>query len=167
MSTTPVADPRHAVYSGTFDPPTRGHIDVIMRAAAMFAHVTVTIANNPTKKKLFSLEERLGFLQSALGDVTNVKITSCDGLLVDHCRAIGARAIVRGLRSAADFEYELQMALVNRELAPEIETVFLIASNDKMFLSSSVVRELASFGHNVDAYVTPDVAAALDAKMHS
>ena len=167
MTTTPEADPRHAVYSGTFDPPTRGHLDIIRRAAAMFSHVTVTVANNPNKKKLFSPEERRDFLRAALADLKNVNVTVCDGLLVDHCRAIGARAIVRGLRSDADFGYEFQMALVNRELAPDIETVFLIAANDNIFLSSSVVRELASFGHSVEAYVTPDVAKALNARLHT
>ncbi len=165
-TTLPPKDTRHAVYSGTFDPPTFGHEDIIRRAAAMFEHITVTIADNTAKAKLFTLDERIGFLKSALQDLDNVTVASCSGLLVNYCNEIGARVIVRGLRSNADFNYEFQMALVNRELAPHIETVFLIAANDKMFLSSSVVRELASFGHPVDAYVTPDVANAIHLKFH-
>ncbi len=152
---------RTAVYGGTFDPPTFGHIDLIKRASGMFPHVTVGIGINPNKRVLFSTEQRLGFLHESLRDLSNVSCTAYNGLLVDFCREIGARVIIRGLRAVADFEYEFQMALANRDLAPEIETVFLIAATDKLFLSSSVVKEIASCGRDVSPYVPKCVADAI------
>ncbi len=152
---------RTAVYGGTFDPPTLGHIDLIRRAAALFPHVTVGIGVNPNKRAMFSTEERLGFLREALADCDNVSCGAYDGLLVDYCREVGARVILRGLRALADFEYEFQMALANKDLAPEIETLFLVAATDKIFLSSSVVKEIAICGRDVSPYVPPCVAAAI------
>ncbi len=152
---------RTAVYGGTFDPPTLGHIDLIHRAASLFPHVTVAIGINPNKRALFSTEQRLGFLQTSLKDFSNVSCDSYNGLLVDYCRKVGARVIIRGLRALADFEYEFQMALANRDLAPEIETLFLIAATDKLFLSSSVVKEIASCGRDISPYVPDCVAQAM------
>lgn len=154
-------DTRTAVYGGTFDPPTLGHIDMIRRASKTFVHVTVSIGINPNKRTMFSTEERLELLRKSLADIPNVSVDSYDGLLVDHCRELGARVILRGLRAVADFEYEFQMALTNRDLAPEIETLFLIAATDKLFLSSSVVKEIASCGRDISPYVTECVAEAM------
>ena len=152
---------RTAVYAGTFDPPTLGHIDLVRRASIMFPHVTVSIGVNPNKRALFSTEERLGFLRTSLAEFDNVTCDAYNGLLVDYCRQIGARVIIRGLRALADFEYEFQMALANRELAPEIETLFMIAATDKLFLSSSVVKEIASCGRDISPYVPLCVAQAM------
>ena len=152
---------KHAVYPGSFDPVTRGHIDIIRRAAGMFSKLTVVVAHHPTKSSLFTLDERMAFLKNAVCDIENVDVSWTEGLTVDFCQTIQAHVIVRGLRSESDFAYEMQMACVNRALAPSLETVFLLASQDTMFLSSSVVRELASLGHSVDPYVTRMVADAL------
>lgn len=158
-------DTRTAVYGGTFDPPTLGHIDMIRRASKTFTHITVSIGINPNKRTMFSTEERLEFLRKSLADIPNVSVDSYDGLLVDHCRKLGARVILRGLRAVADFEYEFQMALTNRDLAPEIETLFLIAATDKLFLSSSVVKEIANCGRDVSPYVTECVAEAMKSRI--
>ena len=152
---------KHAVYAGSFDPITLGHQDIIRRAAVMFGHVTVVVGHHPTKKGLFSIEERVELIKNTVENFKNVDVMTTDGLIVDLCHKIGAQFLVRGLRSESDFAYEMQMAAVNREIAPNIETVFLLASHDTMFLSSSIVRELASLGHCVDNLVTPMVADAL------
>ncbi len=151
----------HAVYAGSFDPITIGHRDIIRRAASMFDFVTGVVGHHPTKKGLFSVDERVEFIKNAVADIPSVDVLTTDGLIVDLCNKIGARFLIRGLRSESDFAYEMQMAAVNREIAPNIETVFLLASRDTMFLSSSVVRELASMRHCVDDLVTPMVADAL------
>ena len=160
-------DTRTAVYSGSFDPPTYGHIDLIRRACNTFHHVTVAIGFNPNKQATFSIDERLNFLRESLSDCPNVTCDAFTGLLVDYCRKVGARVIIRGLRAVADFEYEFQMALTNRDLAPEIETMFLIAATDKLFLSSSVVKEIASCGRDITPYVPPCVAQVLNARYAS
>ncbi len=157
----PELDARLAVYAGTFDPPTLGHVDLIRRASLSFEHVIAAIGVNPNKKVMFSTEERLGFLRTSLADLPNVSCSTYTGLLVDYCRWVGARVIIRGLRAVADFEYEFQMALANRDLAPEIETMFFIAATDKLFLSSSVVKEIASYGRDVSPYVPACVAQAM------
>lgn len=152
---------QHAVYSGSFDPVTLGHIDIIRRAAELFPRITVAVGHHPNKKGLFSIQERIAFLMDAVAPFQGVDVMATDALMVDFCRSIQATVIIRGLRSEADFAYEMQMAAINRELAPDIETVFLLANRDTMFVSSSVVRELASYGHSVDAYVSHMVADAL------
>ena len=154
-------DSRTAVYGGTFDPPTLGHIDLIPRAAQHFDRVVVAIGVNPNKKALFSTQERLGFLNLSLDNIPNVSVAAYDGLLVDFCRSIGARVIIRGLRAIGDFEFEFQLGLVNKNLAPEIETFFLIASTDKIFLSSSVVKEIASCHRDISPYVPTCVVQPL------
>lgn len=154
-----------AVYGGSFDPPTLGHIDLIRRASRLFPHLHVGIGINPNKRVMFSIPERLGFLKESLCDLPNVSCGSYNGLLVDYCREVGAGVIIRGLRAVADFEYEFQMALANRDLAPEIETMFLIAATDKLFLSSSVVKEIAACGRDISAYVPDCVAQAIMKRM--
>ena len=152
---------QHAVYSGSFDPVTLGHIDIIRRAAALLPRNTVAVRQQPNKKGMFSIQERIAYLMDAVAPFQGDDVMAPDALMVDFCRSIQATVIIRGLRSEADFAYEMQMAAINRELAPDIETVFLLANRDTMFVSSSVVRELASYGHSVDAYVSHMVADAL------
>ena len=133
--------PRLAVYPGSFDPPTRGHEDLIHRSLNLADQVVVAVATNSTKQSLFTIEERLEMLRASVGDVPEVQFTSFDGLLVDFARSVGATVVVRGLRAVADFEYEFQMALMNRHLAPKLETVFLVPALDLTYLSSSLVRD--------------------------
>lgn len=150
-----------AVFPGTFDPPTLGHIDIIRRSAPMFERLVVCIGINPKKSTLFSVDERTELLKQAAADLPNVDVDSCHGLLVDYCRCIKAKVIVRGLRTSADFEYESQLALANRALAPEIETIFLLADPEKAFISSSAVKEIAFFGRDVSSFVPDCVALAM------
>ncbi|MEZ4379565.1 MAG: pantetheine-phosphate adenylyltransferase [Gemmatimonadales bacterium] len=155
---------RIALYPGSFDPPTRGHEDLARRALAMCDRLIVAVAINPNKEPLFSVEERLRLLQASLGDEPRVTFASFAGLLADFAREREARLVVRGLRAVSDFEYEFQMALMNRRLNPELETVFLVPAVDLTYLSSSLVREAARFGGNLDGLVHPEVAAALAAR---
>lgn len=151
----------HALYPGTFDLLTNGHWDLIRRGAALFERLTVAVAKNDGKDPLFSTEERVAFLKAATADLANVSIDAFDGLTVDYARQIGAGAIIRGLRFVGDLEYELQMALHNRAMAPEIETLFLAPSVDYSFLSSTLVREIAARGGDVSAYVPAAMSEAL------
>jgi len=155
--------PRTAICPGTYDPPTLGHIDVIERACRLFDTVIVSIVRSPKHKEpMFTPEERIAFLRASLdGRVDNVEFKVFSSLVVEFAREQGAGAIVKGLRAISDFEWESQMTQLNAGLAPEIETVFLMASPKYSFVSSSGVREIASFGGDVSAYVVPDVAAAL------
>jgi len=155
--------PRVAVYPGSFDPITRGHEDLIRRALTFADRVVVAVAVNTAKQPLFTLAERVTLIQQAVTD-TRVEVRSFEGLLADFARAAGAAVIVRGLRAVSDFEYEFQMALMNRNLAPGIETVFLVPAFDLTYLSSSLVREVARFGGNVSALVHPSVRQALEQK---
>jgi len=152
---------RIAIYPGSFDPPTKGHEDLVRRSLALADRVIVAVAVNVAKQPLFSVEERLGMLRKAVGDDPRVTFESFEGLLADFARRIGANVVVRGLRAVSDFEYEFQMALMNRQLHPSLETVFLVPALDLTYLSSSLVREVARFGGDVSALVHPDVAAAL------
>jgi pantetheine-phosphate adenylyltransferase len=153
------------VYPGTFDPPTLGHIDVAERAAKLFDEVVVAVGANLAKTPLLSTEERIDALKACLGHISNVKITSFDGLLVEFATEVGARAIVRGLRANADFEYEFQMALVNRRLQPNLETVLLITNWDYTYLSSSIVREVAVLGGSFEQMVPPGVIPYVEAAL--
>ena len=155
--------PRIAVYPGSFDPVTRGHEDLIRRAFTFADHVIVAVAVNVSKQPLFTLEERVALLKQAV-DHPAVEVRSFDGLLADFARQVGAAVIVRGLRAVSDFEYEFQMALMNRNLAPGIETVFLVPAFDLTYLSSSLVREVARFGGDVSQLVHPAVRQALRQK---
>ena len=150
-----------AIYPGSFDPITNGHIDIATRAAELFDHVFLAVYDRPLKNLLFSTSERLAMAREALKDLPNVSVESYNGLTANYARSVEARAIVRGLRVLSDFELEFQMALTNRKLAPEIETVCLITRQENMFLSSSVCKEIALVGGCVDQMVPPHVARAL------
>jgi len=152
--------PRIAVYPGSFDPVTRGHEDLIRRSLAFVDRVVVGVAVNVAKQPLFTLEERVGLLRDTVR-LPGVEVQSFDGLLVEFARRVGASVIVRGLRAVSDFEYEFQMALMNRTLDPKLETVFLVPAFDLTYLSSSLVREVARFGGDVSQLVQPVVQQAL------
>jgi pantetheine-phosphate adenylyltransferase len=152
---------RIAIYPGSFDPPTRGHEDLVRRSLALADRVIVAVAINAAKQPLFSVEERLGMLQAMIGREPRVSCQAFDGLLAEFAKREGASVIVRGLRAVSDFEYEFQMALMNRQLHPSLETVFLVPAVDLTYLSSSLVREVARFGGDVSSLVHPAVAQAL------
>lgn len=156
-----------ALYPGTFDPIHFGHIDIATRASRIFPSVIVAVYDRPAKSLLFTVEERVALARSALEDVPNVRVAPYGGLTVEFARAVGAHAIVRGLRVTSDFELEYQMALTNRQLAPEIEFVCLMTRHTHAFLSSSIVKEVALLAGDVDAMVPPPVARALEAKRRS
>ena len=153
-----------AVYPGSFDPITRGHEDLIRRGLVFSDRVVVAVATQVAKQPLFTFEERVALVKTVLGSDARLEVRAFDGLLVDFARQIGAHVIVRGLRYVSDFEYEYQMALMNRKLAPEIETLFLVPAFDLTYLSSSLVREVARFGGDVGDLVHPAVSKALAAK---
>ena len=155
---------RLVIYPGSFDPPTNGHLDLIQRAAAMFAHVVAAALKHDAKSPLFTIEERLEMLRESVADLPNVSVDSFDGLLVDYARKRGARLILRGIRAVSDYEYELQMALMNRQLYPELETIFMPAAETYSYLSSRLVKEVARFGGDVSGVVPPHVEARLRAK---
>jgi len=152
-----------AVYPGSFDPITKGHEDLIHRSLGFVDHIVVAVAVNVAKQPLFSFEERVALIRECVPD-KRVEVQSFDGLLVEFAKKVGATVIVRGLRAVSDFEYEFQMALMNRNLGPHIETVFLVPAFDLTYLSSSLVREVARFGGDVSALVHPAVQKALKRK---
>jgi pantetheine-phosphate adenylyltransferase len=156
--------PRTAIYAGSFDPITRGHEDLIRRSLEFVDRLVVAVATGSGKQPIFTLEERVAFIKLAAGRDARVEVMQFDGLLVDFAKKVGARLIIRGLRAVRDFEYEFQMALMNRHLSPDIETVFMVPSLDTTYISSSLVREVARYGGNVAGLVHPDVAAALTMK---
>jgi pantetheine-phosphate adenylyltransferase len=156
-----------AVYAGSFDPPTLGHLDLVDRAAALFSDVIVGIGRHPTKGPLFSLEERLELVSKISSHLPNVRVEVFDGLLIDYCRHVGARVVVRGLRAATDFEYELQIAHANADLYPEVDTIFLPTRTKNGFISASLVREIASHGGDVSRYAPAVVCAALKQKFRT
>jgi pantetheine-phosphate adenylyltransferase len=152
---------RTAIYPGSFDPPTKGHEDLIRRSLALADQVIVAVAVNPSKQPLFPVAERIAMLRATVGEDPLVTFESFDGLLAEFARKVGASVVVRGLRAVSDFEYEFQMALMNRQLHPSLETVFLVPALDLTYLSSSLVREVARFGGDVSSLVHPVVAEAL------
>jgi len=156
--------PSIAVYAGTFDPITNGHVDILERSLALFDEVIVAIASNIRKQPLFTLEERTDFIKQATEDNPRVRCDAFAGLLVEYCARHKARFIVRGLRALADFEYEFQFAHMNRRLAPGVDTVFFMTDESHHYVSSSLIKEVASLGGNIDGLVPPGVAAALAAK---
>jgi len=160
-----VAIVRTAVYAGSFDPITRGHEDLIKRSLQFVDRIVVAVATNVSKQPLFTLEERVAFIRSAIGDDPRVDVRQFNGLLVDFARTVGASLIIRGLRAVSDFEYEFQMALMNRHLAPGLETVFMVPSLDTTYISASLVREVARYGGEVGDLVHPRVAEALRSKI--
>ncbi|MFI5237325.1 MAG: pantetheine-phosphate adenylyltransferase [Ignavibacteriales bacterium] len=155
---------RKVIYPGTFDPVTYGHIDLIKRAIELFDSVIVTVAINPGKAPLFTTEERVNMLKESLKDIQNVSVDSFDGLVVEHAKAVGASGILRGLRAVSDFEYEFQMALMNRKLANNITTVFLMPNEKFTYLNSTIIRNLASLKSDVSEFVPPVVQKALKNK---
>jgi pantetheine-phosphate adenylyltransferase len=155
---------RIAIYPGSFDPPTKGHEDLVRRSLALADRVVVAVAVNPSKQALFPVAERLAMLETAVGGDPRVSFESFDGLLADFAKRVGASIVVRGLRAVSDFEYEFQMALMNRRLHPSLETVFMVPAVDLTYLSSSLVREVARFGGDVAGLVHPVVAKALAAR---
>lgn len=160
-------DPKHALFPGSFDPPTLGHVDLIARALGLFETVTLAVGAHPTKKGLFSADERCELLRglaAELDGADRLRIVQLDGLLVDGCRTHGAGVVLRGLRSGADFEYEAQMAATNRTMEPGIDTLYLGASPAVSHLSSTLVRQIASMGGDVSALVPTNVLAALAAR---
>ena len=159
-----MATMKSAVYPGSFDPITNGHMDIVERSAAIFDELVVAISNNPIKKQLFTLDERIGFARELTRDIPNVKVESFETLLVEYVKKRGVRVIVRGLRAVTDFEMEFQMALVNKQLDHGVETVFLVTSTEHSFISSSIIKEVASFGGDVSSLVAPIVAEGLKRK---
>ncbi len=155
-----------AVYPGSFDPVTNGHIDVIKRAAKVFDHLTVAVLINDNKKSLFTLEERMDILKNSIEGIDNISFDSFSGLLTDYCKEKNLSAIVRGLRAVSDFEYEMQMAQMNRQLYDGVETVFLTTSEKFSFLSSSLVKEVARFNGNIDAFVPGYAIMKIKEKMN-
>ena len=153
-----------AIYAGSFDPPTNGHLDLVQRATKLFPRVVVALGIHPTRKSLFGVEERLELLRQVCSPYDNVEVASFEGLLVNFARAQGARVIVRGLRAAMDFEYELQIAHANADLAPEIDTIFLPTRTLYGFISASLVREISRHGGDVSGYAPPEVCEALRKK---
>ena len=157
---------RVALYPGSFDPITLGHIDILERATAIFDRVVVSVLRNPAKQPLFSVDERLDLIRAATltldGDVT---VDAFDGLTVEHARKVGATAIVRGLRALSDFETEFQMALMNRRLAPDVHTVFLMTSAPNVFMSSKLVKEVCRLGGDIREFVPPAIAEALHRRL--
>lgn len=155
------ADARTAIYPGTFDPLTNGHIDLVERAAPLFERLIVAVAENPAKGPLFSLDERIDLARVAFAHLGNVEVHGFDVLLADFVRRMQARVILRGLRAVSDFEYEFQLASMNRHLIPGAETIFLTPAEQHSFISSTLVREVARLGGDVRGFVHPAVAAAL------
>lgn len=158
---------RIAIYPGSFDPPTRGHENLVRRSLALCDQLIVTVAVHPTKAALFTAPERLDLLRQAIGEEPRIRYLAVEGLLADFARREGATLIVRGLRAAGDFEYELQMALMNRQLHSGLDTVFLAPAYDQTYISSSLVREVARYGGDVSRLVHPAVAAALAGKFRA
>lgn len=153
-----------AVYAGSFDPVTNGHVDLIERASKLFQRVHVAVGVHPTRSPLFTIEERVALLEQVVRAYPNVEVQTFDGLLIHYCQRVGARVVVRGLRAATDFEYELQIAHANADLAPEIDTIFLPTRTNYGFVSASLVREIASHRGDVARYAPAHVCAALAAR---
>ena len=160
-----VPNSRIAIYAGSFDPITRGHEDLIHRSLEFVDTLVVAVATNASKSPLFSIEERVALIRESLGNDEHIQVRSFGGLTVDFAREVGASLLIRGLRAVSDFEYEYQMALMNRHLSPTLETVFMVPSLDTTYISASLVREVARYGGDVTDLVHPVIATALRAKL--
>jgi pantetheine-phosphate adenylyltransferase len=158
---------RIAIYAGSFDPITRGHEDLMTRSLGFVDRLIVAVAKSVGKAPVFTLDERVALVRAAVADEKRIEVRSFDGLLVDFARSVEANVIIRGLRAVSDFEYEYQMALMNRHLAPGLETIFMVPSLDTTYISASLVREVARFGGDVSDLVHPAVAKALKGKFHA
>jgi len=159
------AAPHLAIYPGSFDPVTHGHLDILQRALGVFERVVIAVADNVRKGGLFDRAERVALLRQVVGTEPRVEVDAFDGLLVDYARQRGAQTIVRGLRAVADFEYEFQLALMNRRLAPQLDTIFLMTDQSNFYVSSSLVKEVARLGGDVGAFVPDPVRRALMVKL--
>jgi pantetheine-phosphate adenylyltransferase len=159
--------PQKALYPGTFDPPTNGHVDLIQRGSKLFDHLTVAVLNNPGKDPLFTVVERVEMLKEVTAAIGNVSVATFDGLMVEFARQQGASAVLRGIRAISDYEHEFQMALMNRRLAPEVETVFLQPAGRYSFVSSRMVKEVFSFGGDVSGLVPPNVLKRLRVRINN
>lgn len=155
---------RTAIYPGTFDPMTLGHLDILKRAAGMFDKVIISVAAGSSKKTLFTIDERIGMIRKIISNIKNVSVKSFDGLLVDYAKNSNAGIIIRGIRSVSDFDFEFQMALTNKKLSPAIETVFLFPSEIYSYISSTLVREIALNGSDVSEFVPPIAAKEIKKK---
>jgi pantetheine-phosphate adenylyltransferase len=156
-----------AIYPGTFDPVTRGHIDICQRALKMFDHVVIGVADSPAKQPFFDIDERFDMLETVFDDNDQISVRRFSGLLIDFARDADAEVIIRGLRAISDFEYEVQLAGMNRSLAPEIETVFLTAAQRYAFVSSSLVREIARLNGDVSEFLHPEILRRLTEKLQA
>ncbi len=161
-----MTDARVAIYPGSFDPLTLGHEDIARRSLKFVDRLIVSVAHQPTQEKtrMFSVEERVAMIREAFADEPRIDVADFNGLLVDFCRKVGANVVIRGLRAASDFEYEFQMALMNRELYPDLEMVFMTPAGEYTFLSASLVREIASLGGDVSQFVSAPVRRRLEAR---
>lgn len=148
---------RIGIYPGSFDPVTNGHLDIIRRAAGMFDKLIVTVMVNASKKGMFDFDTRCRFIRACTADLPNVEVSVSTALLADYAKKMGATAIVKGLRAMSDFENEFQMALINKRLNPDVETVFLVTSAENMFLSSSVIKELGGYGADISPFIPPQI----------
>lgn len=153
---------KHCIYPGSFDPVTNGHLDVLERASGLFDRVTVAVALSTTKTALFTAEQRVAFIRENISRLTNVEVVSFDGLLVEYARKVNANAIIRGLRALSDFEFEFNMALMNRHLEPKVETIFVMPNEAYSYTSSSLVKQIAKLGGDVKNFVPANVAAILN-----
>jgi pantetheine-phosphate adenylyltransferase len=155
------ANPQRAVYAGSFDPVTHGHLDIIRRGSSLYPDLIVAVGDNPRKKYLFTAEERRKMVEEALADLKNIRVVRFEGLLINFTKSQSAGVILRGLRATTDFEYEFQLGLANRDLCPQIETVFLLTEASNIFISSSTAKEIAMAGGPVDRYVPKSVGKRL------
>ena len=161
---TDLVDSGLALFPASFDPVTNGHLDLVYRARRVFPQLVVAVAHNVEKPGTFPVEERVEMLEAGVSDLSGVRVTAFEGLLVDYAREIGARVVIRGLRANADFEYEFEMALMNRHLSPEIETLFLMTSQEFFYVSSSRLKELVQFDADISEWVPPLVAKRMREK---
>jgi pantetheine-phosphate adenylyltransferase len=158
---------RYAIYPGSFDPLTNGHLSLIHRGLQIFAGLVVAVANNPDKTPMFTFEERMELIRGAVGDIPNVEVDSFEGLMVDYAKKRGIHTVLRGLRAVSDFEYEFQLANMNRRLDRDFDSVFVMTGEDYFYVSARLVREVARFGGDVSSLVPPNVYAALQRKRDS
>lgn len=156
---------RTAIYPGSFDPPTNGHLDIVQRAAKLFDTVIVAVANNEEKRPLFGLKERVALVQESVTHLPNVRVESFHGLLVHYVERMGGHAVIRGLRAVSDFEFEFQLALMNRKLNERVETIFMMPKETYTFLSSRMIKEISRLGGDVHSFLPPHVEAALKKKL--
>ncbi len=156
-----------AIFPASFDPITKGHLDIVTRSLRVFDELLVAVAVNVAKRETFSLEERIEMIEASVAGFERVRITSFDGLTVDFAQKVGASVIIRGVRAMSDFEYEFEMALMNKHLCPDLETVFMMPSQEYLYVSSSRLKELARFGRDVDEFVPTHVAKKLRERLHN